>query len=93
MVNKQPISLSGLPVTAGLKPVANPRPSAWKRITYDQNGTIVDNVFNICRLEKTEGLNGWERKQAICRNVGAITANPFALAEYWRHLLSTGKMV
>ena len=91
----QPIALCGLPVRPGLKPDPNLlRPSGWQKLTYTQP---VDNIWdafsNIGKLTKTENLKGLELLQAKTSNLVAMYVNPFAMAEGWRHLLSTGKMI
>ena len=89
-----PIAKCGLPVTAGLKPIENPKPSGWQRLVYAQSSdNIWDKITNIGKLTKTEDLKGFDLFQARLSNLGAMYINPFAMSEHWRHLLSTGKMV
>ena len=91
MTNRHPISLSGLPVVPGLiMPKKNN--SFWQRLTYDQgsNNSVFDRIRNCYTLERTEGLQGFDKVQAKLRNMGAMMFNPFALAECWRQSLTTG---
>ena len=90
----QPISKCGLPVTAGIKPMPNPRPSGWQKLVYAQPANnIWERFSNIGKLTKTENLEGLELLQARLSNLGAMYVNPFAMGEYWRHALTTGKLL
>lgn len=89
-----PISRSGLPVTAGLKPMPNVKPSPWQRFTYVQNNdSLPERLANVVRLEKTENLQGMDKVRANIHNLVAIGNNPFATLEFWRHAIETGRMI
>ena len=71
----------------------NIQSSPWKNLTYDQDGTIFDKIFNIGRLQSTKDLSGWEKATAKLSNVGAIMINPFATIEVWRNIIKTGEFI
>ena len=80
--------------TAGLNPVQHQTPSRWQQLAYVQPAnSIWDNLSNIGKLTPTENLKGLELFGTRLRNLGAMYVNPFAMGEYWRHLLTTGKFI
>ena len=93
MSNRWPISRSGLPVVAGLKPVKS-ESTILQRLAYDQSEkTIFDKLANIVKLEKTDGLEGFDLFQARCRNLVAMYWNPFATGETIKQAFVNGVLV